>query len=234
MDPDIIFYALLGGIMPALVWLAFWLREDYRHPEPRALILKTFLLGMAAVGLVLPFQNVVDNWLPGFAFAAVLLWAIFEEIFKLGAAYVGGIHSRDDDEPVDQMIYMITAALGFAAMENTLFLLEPLAGGDPRQSLITGNLRFIGASLLHVVSSGIVGAALAFSFYKTKKERVHMVATGLVLAVVVHVTFNLSLINWNTYGAIFGFGLVWVGAIILLLAFERAKAIAREKKWDYN
>ena len=61
----------------------------------------TSSLGMAAVGLVLPFQNVVDNWLPGFAFAAILLWVIFEESFKLSAAYVGGINSRDDNEPIE-------------------------------------------------------------------------------------------------------------------------------------
>ena len=234
IDPDIIFYAILGGVLPSLLWLAFWLREDYRHPEPRSLILKTFLLGMLSVGLVIPFQDAIDSWLPGFAFAAILLWVIFEEIFKLGAAYVGGIKSREDDEPIDPMVYMVTAALGFAAMENTLFLIEPLVGDGPVHGIITGNLRFIGASLLHVVSSGIVGAALAFAFYKPKGARIRIVVMGLFFAILVHTTFNLALIHWGTPGAIFGFGLVWVGVISLLLTFERAKAIAREKKWDYN
>ena len=59
INTDIIFYALLGGILPALIWLAFWLREDYKHPEPRGLILRTFLLGMGAVILVLPFQKAI-------------------------------------------------------------------------------------------------------------------------------------------------------------------------------
>ncbi len=234
IDPDIIFYALLGGIMPSLIWLAFWLREDYRHPEPKALILKTFLLGMASVGLVLPFQDAIDNWLPGMAFAAILLWVVFEETFKLGAAYVGGINTTADNEPIDPMIYMITAALGFAAMENTLFIIEPLIGEKILDGVITGNLRFIGASLLHVVSSGIVGAFLAFSFYKSRHERIKMVALGLLLAIITHTAFNLLLIKWNTSGAILGFGLVWIGVILLLLAFERAKAIARQRKWDYN
>ena len=50
-------YALLGGILPALVWLAFWLREDYKHPEPRGLVFRTFIFGMIAVIIVLPFQK---------------------------------------------------------------------------------------------------------------------------------------------------------------------------------
>src|SRR3989344_5601954 len=123
INTDIIFYALLGGILPALIWLAFWLREDYKHPEPRGLILKTFLLGMGAVILVLPFQKAIDILLTGMAFATILLWVILEEVFKFGGAYIGGLKSIEDNEPVDPIIYMITAALGFVALENALFIL---------------------------------------------------------------------------------------------------------------
>src|SRR3989344_644465 len=172
MAIETIIYALLGGILPALVWLAFWLREDYKHPEPRGLILRTFFFGMLAVILVLPFQKMVDALIPGMTVVTILLWVVLEELFKFGAAYLGGLKSVEDNEPIDPIIYMITAALGFVALENTLFLFGSLVGKDIIGGLITGNLRFIGASLLHVVSSGIVGFSLAFSFYKSKKEHV--------------------------------------------------------------
>src|SRR3989338_6456029 len=165
-------YALLGGILPALVWLAFWLREDYKHPEPLGLILRTFLLGMGAVILVLPLEKAVDTLFPGMTLVAILLWVILEEIFKFTAAFFGGLHSVEDNEPIDPIIYMITAALGFVALENTLFILGPIIGEDITTSVVTGNLRFIGAGLLHVVSSGIIGVSLAFSFYKPRKKRV--------------------------------------------------------------
>lgn len=227
IDERLIFYALLGGILPALIWLAFWLREDYEHPEPRALLLRTFLFGMGAVILVLPLQKAVDIWFPGMAFVAIILWVVLEEVFKFGGAYVGGIKSVDDNEPVDPMIYMITAALGFAALENTIFILEPLIGKEIVNSVITGNLRFIGANLLHVVSSGIVGASLAFSFYKSRKKRIINVLLALLIAIGFHSGFNLAIIHWGNLGTMFGFSLVWVGVIFLLLMFERVKAIAR-------
>src|SRR3990167_6654370 len=140
VNPDTVFYALLGGVLPALVWLAFWLHEDYKHPEPRGLILKTFLYGMVAVALVLPCQKVVDSFLPGTTTTAILLWVILEEVFKFSAAYLGGLKSVEDNEPIDPIIYMITAALGFVALENTLFIFGPLIGKDIVGSVVTGNL----------------------------------------------------------------------------------------------
>jgi len=227
IDTETIIYALLGGILPALVWLAFWLHEDYKHPEPRGLILETFLLGMGAVVFVLPFQKAVEMVFPSMAFFALLLWVVLEEVFKLGAAYAGGLRSIEDNEPIDPIIYMITAALGFVALENALFIIGPLIGEDIMRGVITGNLRFIGASLLHVVSSGFVGVSLAFSFYQPMSKRVTYVILALVLAIIFHTSFNLAIVHWENLGAMIAFALVWISVVFLLLAFERAKTIAR-------
>lgn len=226
-NPDTIIYALLGGVLPSLIWLTFWLREDYKHPEPRGLILKTFLYGMGAVILVLPFQKAVDSLLPNTTLVALLLWVILEEVFKFGAAYFGGLKSVEDNEPLDPLIYMITTALGFVALENALFIFTPLVDKDVIGSVITGNLRFIGASLLHVVSSGIIGVALALSFYKETWVRRTLVALALVLAITFHTVFNLAILYKGNSGAMFAFALVWIGVISLLFLFEKAKTIAR-------
>ncbi|KKR85097.1 MAG: hypothetical protein UU33_C0005G0010, partial [Candidatus Azambacteria bacterium GW2011_GWF1_41_10] len=85
----------------------------------------------------------------------------------------------------------------------------------------------IGASLLHVVSSGIIGVSLAFSFLKPRGQRVIFAVLALILAIILHSGFNLAIIHWDNDGAMFAFGLVWIGVILLLLAFEKAKMIAR-------
>ena len=220
-------YALFGGILPALVWLVFWLREDKKNPEPKKLILRTFLFGMGAVVIVLFFQKWVDILFPGTTLLAIILWVVLEETFKFVAAFLGGLKSTEDNEPIDPIIYMITAALGFVALENALFVVGPLIGKDVVTSVITGNLRFIGASLLHVVSSGIIGVSLAFSFLKPRGQRVIFAILALILAIILHSGFNLAIIHWDNDGAMFAFGLVWIGVILLLLAFEKAKMIAR-------
>ena len=226
IPPLTIFYALLGGILPALIWLFFWLFEDTKRPEPKSLILRTFTLGMIAVPLVIPFQLAVNTLLPGSTTIAFLLWAIIEEVFKLGAAYWGGLRSKEDDEPLDPLIYMITAALGFAAFENALFIATPLLGGELATGIIIGNFRFMGASLLHTVSSGIIGVAMAFAFYKPK-WRVPLILLFFVVAVLFHAAFNIFINSQTDGNTIFAFGAVWAGIALLLLIFERVKQIAR-------
>jgi RsiW-degrading membrane proteinase PrsW (M82 family) len=228
MNLDIFFYALLGGILPALVWLLFWLREDRKNPEPNGLILKTFFLGMLAVLLVLPFQKGVELLFPNLLITSIFLWAIFEEGFKFMAGYFGGLHSVEDNEPVDPLIYMITAALGFVAAENTLFILGPLLGEDVPQAIITGNLRFIGASLLHVICSGLIGVFISFSFFQGRFKRFLWGMVGFGMAIAIHTLFNLSILNLGERGLFISFCSVWGGVILLLLAFEKAKTIARE------
>lgn len=215
----------MGGVLPALVWLLFWLREDEKNPEPRRRIRRTFLFGMLAVLLVLPFQKFVEHLFPTLAVLPLFLWALLEEVFKLGAAYFGGIHTKDDNEPIDPLVYMVTAALGFVALENTLFIWSPIMERDLTQSLITGNMRFVGASLLHVVSSGILGLSIALSFYRSRLGRIRNVSLGLGAAIIFHLLFNILIINGGKFGTTLAFTLVWTGVIGLLWAFERTKAL---------
>lgn len=224
-----ILYAFLGGLLPALVWLWFWLREDRRNPEPHKFIFFTFVLGMIAVLVVLPFQKTIDIALPGMGLAAITLWVAGEEILKIAAAYAGGMRSRAYNEPLDSLVYMITAALGFVALENTLFIFNSL-GIDSVAGLATGNMRFIGASLLHVVSSGIVGTALAFTFYKPGFKRLFYFLIALTLAIGFHTGFNILIIYWDSLGTAVAFISVWVSVIALLLTFEKIKTIASPKK----
>lgn len=229
-----IIYALLGGILPAIVWLFFWLREDNKSPEPNNLILKTFFFGMLAVIFVIPFQKGVEAIFPELILISILLWAVFEEVFKFIAGYFGGLHSVEDNEPIDPIIYMITAALGFVALENTLFILGPLLGEETTQGIITGNMRFIGASLLHVVASGFVGVSLSFSFYQPKGRRVLKALFALIFAVLFHAGFNLLIIIYGGAGTAAAFISVWAAVLYILWAFEKSKTIAPKTESGYN
>jgi RsiW-degrading membrane proteinase PrsW (M82 family) len=181
---------------------------------------------MLSVILVLPFQKGVEYYLPSLAALSIFLWALLEEVFKFMAGYFGGLHSVEDNEPIDPLIYMITAALGFVALENSLFIFGPLLNHDITQGIITGNLRFIGAGLLHVVSSGMVGVALSLSFYKAWHTRITYVTVGLSLAVLFHFFFNTLILSLGDAGTTYAFVAVWIGVTVLLLTFERIKRIA--------
>ncbi|MDB5254275.1 MAG: hypothetical protein JWL80_341 [Parcubacteria group bacterium] len=227
---DSILYALIGGILPAVIWLEFWLQEDKKNPEPTGLILKTFFGGMCAVILVIPLQRLVDSVFPGMNFIEFTLWAVIEEGFKFGMAYWIAIRCQYDDEPIDPMIYMITAALGFVALENALFIINPLLQRDILGAVTTGSLRFVGASLLHVAASSTIGIAFALSFYKTKARRIWTVAVAFLIAVGIHTAFNLFIVNKDQLGTFQVFGMVWAGIAIVLLFFEKVKKIRAIQK----
>ncbi len=217
-------FALLGGIIPAILWLLFWLREDRLHPEPRGLIMLAFLAGMITVIFVIPIEIGLKTFFGGTVLVA--LWAITEEVLKFIFAYIFVLRNKAVNEPIDIIIYMITVALGFAAFENTLFLLPTLSDGLVFESIITGNLRFIGATLIHTLSSATIGATLAFSFYKTKISREFALFVGLILASILHTLFNFFILKGNEdNGLLETFLVVWVGIIILILIFEKVKLI---------
>jgi RsiW-degrading membrane proteinase PrsW (M82 family) len=217
--------AALGGILPALFWLWYWLHEDNLHPEPRRRVLACFLAGMLAVPLVFPFQKVVHDYFNNDSTIVFFLWAVIEEVFKFGAAFVFAISQKDNDEPIDVVLYMITAALGFSALENTFFLLSSLQTSTFDVTFITGNLRFIGATLLHTVASASVGIFIAFSYFKRTIERRILTIIGLIVAIVLHTLFNLSIINTDGTKTVIAFYSVWIGIIVVLLMFEKVKKI---------
>lgn len=225
LSHDILIYALLGGIVPAVFWLNFWLKED-AHQEPRHVILGTFLLGMVVVFLAIPLEHIVNLYVPDYTILTLFLWSAIEELVKFVAAYFVALRTRFNFEPIDSTIYMITAALGFAALENTLFLLGPLMDGDLVKGVVTINLRFIGATLLHVVCSGIIGMFLGFSFYKSKTSRKIFTVLGILLATVLHTMFNNFIIK-SEHNILFIFAGVWVGLILVILLLEHIKKIKR-------
>ncbi len=216
--------ALLGGVFPALAWLWFWLKEDSRNPEPRRLIALAFIAGMLTVMIVIPIQKLAASYLVTQT-AIFAAWSTIEEFTKYAIAWIAVLHRRENDEPVDAVIYMVAVALGFAGLENALFLLSPLAGETAAQTFMTGNFRFIGATLLHVFSSAVVGLCIAFAFYKPRLLREWYAAVGVILASLLHILFNFLILNTADEHLLRAFAGVWIGVIAVLFALEFVKRI---------
>lgn len=224
-DSAIVTIGIVGGMIPALFWLFFWLKEDDERPEPRGLLLFTFLIGMASVILIVPFEQIARDQFRDVPYLTVI-WAALEEMIKYFVVLVVAMRSRHLDEPVDYPIYFITAALGFAALENTLFLIHPLTTADITVSLLTGSLRFLGANLLHATASSMVGIALGLAYYKSWfAKKVHL-WVGLLTAIVLHSIFNFFIIH-NNGKSFFGiFGFLWIVTIITMLMFEKLRRMS--------
>lgn len=216
-------YALAAGIIPSLIWLFFWTREDHSH-EPKKLLTGLFLCGMLGTIVALFGEKIIASYGPD-TFHKYLYWAILEEFIKFTTVAIIAFKSSSFDEPIDAMIYFVTVALGFAALENTLFILFPFSSGNITAGIITGNLRFIGATLIHIICSGIIGFAIGLTFYKNWFSKIISVIIAFIVASSIHTIFNLSIVNTIPNEAIKVFAWVWVAAVMLIVLFEEVKSV---------
>ena len=228
-----IIFSLLGGVLPALLWLWFWLKEDKLHPEPKSRIALSFICGMLAVlpaielekffcGHIQP-EVCVGGIMP--RLLLIVLWAATEEIFKFVATYLSSLwKNKYNDEPIDAIIYMITAALGFSALENTFFIFNLIDKGSLIQSIMTGNSRFLGATLLHVASSAAIGVMIGLAYYKKPIIKKIFLVLGLCIAIILHTFFNLLIIKLQS-DLFFVFAGIWVLIILLIVMIEKVKKV---------
>ena len=72
-DPKILVLAFLSGIIPSLLWLWFWLKEE-ENPEPKGLLTVIFILGMIAVVVALFIEKFIQ------AHLGSQIWQIIKSI----------------------------------------------------------------------------------------------------------------------------------------------------------
>jgi RsiW-degrading membrane proteinase PrsW (M82 family) len=223
------------GFLPSIIWMLFWIRED-THPEPFRILLKAFFYGMLSVPFAIIFElwvvnsigfesitDIISNNMTEVLIIVFIVWAGIEEMLKF-AFGMRELVQKDDDEPVDPVIYMIVTALGFAALENILFIMSPLLSGDFVHVAAATHMRFMGATLLHILSSSIIGLAMGYNFYKSKCTKIFYTTLAACGAIALHAAFNIFIMLYESH--IFAvFAIMWVLIIFLILAIERLKLI---------
>lgn len=235
------------GILPSIAWLIFYLRKDI-HPEPKKWLILIFLEGMA----ITPFVVVAEWQLTGFFIflnssfpeiftaylknMAIVFFAVaaVEEFFKYLIVRLTMKHNPVFDEPEDAMIYLIVAALGFAAVENIIVMhsLSPVFSIDPVQPLHILAIRFIGATFLHTLASAIVGFYYAISLCKRENcpndPRTAMIK-GFFIATLMHGVFNYFIIVQNEASAVYFSIPLFAIAIFVLHDFKILQGISSRK-----
>ncbi len=199
---------LVLGFVPGFAWLIFFVKEEETHPEPKRLILFAFTAGIAAGLVAIVLESLLANaalqvGVGTLSLAALLVFALIEETVKFSAAYLAIGKSRFARNPVDLMIYLIVAALGFATLENIGALANfwsTVNRAGTERALIAGlaealSLRFVGATLLHALASGVVGYYWALGILR--KKTAHYLVSGIIIAALLHTFFNFLILNYG-------------------------------------
>lgn len=216
---------IIFGLLPGFVWLLFYLKEDL-HPEPKRLIAFTFLAGIASAFYALIVQEILDTSLEPFSLGtrsllSLVLFAFVEELFKFGAAYMSVHKNPSFNEPVDAMIYAIVAALGFATLENigAVNIRDQSQLASAQSIFEVASLRFVGATLLHSLTAGIMGYFWAISIRDFGARR--FLLYGMGIATLLHVVFNYLIIQFGTI--IYSVVLLALAGFFVLNDFEKLR-----------
>jgi len=196
MDPTLVAVAI-GPPIASAVW--FYRRD--REREPLGAVISAFAAGLLVVAAVLFAvgrfaQMDVDlghPWLHG-AYSAFLLAAIPEELAKY-LFLRRHIRSRHCDEPMDGMVYGALVSLGFAAVENVLYVLQNGAW--------SGVFRAFTAVPMHASCGALMGLALA-------RVKLHGPGPGrgvlpaLAVPIVIHGLYDWPLLSLGERGEVDG------------------------------
>ncbi len=182
---------ILIGFAPGLFWLAYFRHKDDLEPEPRHMLLAVFGLGCLATVPVLllrgAWQQIIpdhDGWW-AWTVDAFVVTALMEEGVKFLALFFGAYFHHEFDEPLDGIIYGVAAALGFASIENVVYLMAT-------ESTMVVVQRGFTATLGHVAFTGSMGFFLGRAKFTSSRPG-WIILAGFGVAVLFHGCYDVFL-----------------------------------------
>ena len=212
VDPIIGGFVILS-IVPALAIAGYIWHLDVTEREPLSLLLITFLLGVLFAGFagvintigILPFLwigTLAEATVPAvaevIAFAGLvgfffLIVGPVEETVKLLAVRLYAYRSARFDAVINGTVYGAAAGLGFATIENALYIVQGLESGVSGVEALRPAGDVAAARALagpgHVLYSALAGYYLGLAKFNPS-QRGPLVVKGILIAAVLHALYN--------------------------------------------
>jgi RsiW-degrading membrane proteinase PrsW (M82 family) len=228
--------ALIVPMIPGVIWLWIIYRTDWYEPEPKRLVLGTFGLGVVAIlpafgaerlaGMVYPFLAYIEQAMQTgtsaagpMAIGCFLVIGPCEELAKFLAVRLFVYRNEEFNEPLDGIIYAAAAALGFASLENVLYVIDWHTGSVHIQWGALG-VRSLLALPGHVIFATTWGYALGRQKFDPRYRVWPMVA----LAALLHGLYDFLLMYKPTQPLIFLYMSLMVPIIVRQIRLLRAES----------
>lgn len=160
----------IAALLPTIVLMVYIYKLDQVEKEPVGLLIKTFLFGALTIIPVYIVEVILSNLLGLFLPVGSSIYiiaedyiaiAMTEEFFKRFAAKKAAYNNPEFNYLFDGIVYSVFASLGFAAIENIMYVLE----------------NGLGVAFLRAVTSipghAIFGVFMGYYLGKAKMARLH-------------------------------------------------------------
>lgn len=174
---------ILAAIAPAIVLAIIMIRKDKRR-EPIGWLLAAVGLGVLVAPAVLLLGYLVLPEISTESFMGAFLTsfisaAIPEEGLKFVALYFLAKRCKHFDEMFDGIVYAVCIGMGFAGLENILYVF-----GDDDWIIISIS-RALMSVPMHYFFAIIMGAFFSLAWFDKRNRKLYMTA-ALVLPIIVH------------------------------------------------
>ena len=198
-------FAAFMSCVPAMFWLGFFYLMDRHEPEPKQLVVGVCVLGAlvaAPLADFIHYQAVPPLALeqPGLsAFSldrvlyAVLVVGLAQEMCKYAVVRYTIYMSREFDEPMDGIVYMMACGTGFAVWVNY----HRLSGQGHQVYLSTGAAQAVVTTLAHASFAGALGYVMGRAKFSRRSApvRAALLMGGLLGAAALNGQFQV-VENW--------------------------------------
>jgi len=187
------------AVAPAITLLFIFYRLDRRNPEPFWLLIRLYIFGMISVLPILLVETILgiinifqffDTDLKN-VYSAFAVAGFSEEIFKWLFVYFIAYKHAAFDEPLDGIIYSVFVSLGFATVENILYVLD-----GSYSVAITRAILSVPAHMLFAVSMGYY---LSLSKFAMDEKNALFVLKSLVVPIFLHGMYDYILMTRYTF-----------------------------------
>lgn len=191
--------ALAAALIPSLLLLWYFHTRDI-YPEPGRVIWATFFLGIATIPPILIFDAAIeplirgirDLYLYGLA-QAFLSAALPEELGKFVVLTRYAARHKEFNEPMDGVVYGVAVSLGFATLENVLYV-----GGGGMGVAVARALTAVPA---HAFTGAIMGYYVGCARF-AEKDRARLWALALLFPMLLHGLYDFPILVLRHHGEI--------------------------------
>jgi RsiW-degrading membrane proteinase PrsW (M82 family) len=182
---------LIISLAPVFIILCYIYFRDRYEKEPVSLLVKAVVAGMLIVIPILGVERFLIWVMPGLgdtgsaAYQAFLVAGTTEEVFKYMALFLLIWRSPEFNEQFDGIVYAVFISLGFAAVENVIYVLE----GGYRTAII----RAITAVPAHALFGVTMGYYFGIARRYQELRRAYL-AYALLVPLVLHGLYDFILL----------------------------------------
>lgn len=211
---------LIYSLLPVLL-IAIYIYNKDKNKEPKEIIKKLLIGGALSAVLVVIITSIMGNFIDIYAqeysnlnsleliIYCYIVVALTEESAKMFMLYKIGYKSKYYDEPYDMLLYGGFIGLGFAALENILYV---VLGGA-----ITALVRAFTAVPFHAMLGVIMGYYL--NRYHQTKNKTNIILS-LLIPVLLHGTYDYYAISSQLQNTNYFFNIaVIIGGLLVVSIF---------------